>query len=489
MVSLVCGLILPRYILLAYGSEYNGLLASVTQFMGVTEILTMGLAGAARVELYDSLAHNDIRRTSGVIKSVNQYMYKAAAAFLLYMGAMLVLYPMIAEGSFTFAEIASLILIIGTGNIIVYVFGYAYNVLLDADNSVYLYTTLRIVLLILNVVVSVSLIKNGFSIQCMKLSSGLILAIGPLVLCCVVPKIYKLDRKAPVDISWRKNRKYAAAHSISLIIHDNTDVVLLTVLTSTKVVSVYSVYALVVRGLKSILSVFTSSMEPFLGNLWAKKEMETIKKTLTNYEFFIGFFTSISLSCALGLILPFVALYTKGIHDIEYVQPVFAFVTIMAELARCLRIPYLTLVQAAGRYKQTQASAFIEAGMNIVISITLTFRFGLVGVMVGTLCANLFRTLYYSWYISHHMLVRPLKRTFGLMLWTVCNMLLNVGIYHLLSNALGLSITSWGSWVVGAILIAAISITEVLIASRIFYREHLGWIYGFLGKFIKKLKK
>lgn len=70
IVLLVSGLILPRFILFAFGSAYNGLVASMTQFLGITEVLTMGLAGAARVELYDSLAHNDINRTSGIIRAI-----------------------------------------------------------------------------------------------------------------------------------------------------------------------------------------------------------------------------------------------------------------------------------------------------------------------------------------------------------------------------------------------------------------------------------
>ena len=51
-VSIISGLIVPKLILEAYGSECNGVVSSANQFMGIVSFLTIGLTGAARVELY-----------------------------------------------------------------------------------------------------------------------------------------------------------------------------------------------------------------------------------------------------------------------------------------------------------------------------------------------------------------------------------------------------------------------------------------------------
>ena len=58
-VVFICNLILPRFILVAYGSEYNGIVSSITQFLTFISILRLGIAGATRVELYKSLAADD----------------------------------------------------------------------------------------------------------------------------------------------------------------------------------------------------------------------------------------------------------------------------------------------------------------------------------------------------------------------------------------------------------------------------------------------
>ena len=67
----------------------------------------------------------------------------------------------------------------------------------------------------------------------------------------------------------------------------------------------------------------------------------------------------------LFLLLPFVNLYTTGVTDIDYMVPSYAFLALTAEMIYCIRAPYLTIVQAVGRYKETKHGAYVEAGMNI----------------------------------------------------------------------------------------------------------------------------
>lgn len=482
IISLICGLILPRFILLAYGSAYNGLVASISQFLGITEILTMGLGGAARAELYDSLAYQDNNRTSGIVKAVSLYMRKTALIFFVYMAVLMFIYPLFVQSAFSFWEISSLFLIIGLGNIINYVCGYSYSVLLDADNRAYYYTNVKILLMITNTIVSILLIGFGYSIQLVKLVNIITYALGPLYLFFLVPRHYKLKKSIPKETSLRRKQKDAAANSIALIIHENTDAVLLTILTSAEMVSVYSVYNLVIKGLKGVLSVFTGSMEPYFGNLWAKHEVKSMEITLRHYEYFIGTFVSVMLSAAMVMILPFVELYTQGVKDITYVLPVYALFVVMAEVTRCIRIPYLTVVQAAGKYKETKSGAYMEAGINIVLSFFLTLKLGIVGVAIGTLAANLFRTFQYADYISRFLIKRRIRRTVYLLGWVLFNLMINTLLYNQLIRYLGLEISSWGRWIVGGILIVGISTAEVFLSSFVFYRQDIRWIFRYIGK-------
>ena len=69
VISIICGLITPRLLLLAFGSTYNGVVVSATQFLSMITILNVGIAGATRVALYKTLAVNDVLGTSRIVKA------------------------------------------------------------------------------------------------------------------------------------------------------------------------------------------------------------------------------------------------------------------------------------------------------------------------------------------------------------------------------------------------------------------------------------
>lgn len=75
---------------------------------------------------------------------------------------------------------------------------------------------------------------------------------------------------------------------------------------------------------------------------------------------------------------------------------------------------------AAGHYKQTQWSAIIEAGINVVVSVILVFKFSLIGVAIGTLAAMAYRTVYLALYLRKNILYRKLRYFFKHLLVDAC---------------------------------------------------------------------
>lgn len=95
IVAMICGLILPRFILAAFGSSYNGMISSITQFLDYISILTLGISGSTRVAIYKANASGGIKEVSAVLKATELYMRKVAIAFIVYMLALTMVYPYI----------------------------------------------------------------------------------------------------------------------------------------------------------------------------------------------------------------------------------------------------------------------------------------------------------------------------------------------------------------------------------------------------------
>ncbi len=54
--SIICGFILPRLILSSYGTNINGLINSITQFLSIISFLELGIGAVVQSSLYEPLA-------------------------------------------------------------------------------------------------------------------------------------------------------------------------------------------------------------------------------------------------------------------------------------------------------------------------------------------------------------------------------------------------------------------------------------------------
>ena len=186
-------------------------------------------AGSTRFALYRVLADNDIKGVSGIIRATEKYMRKVGLVLLAYIGILSFIYPYISSTSIPAFEAGLLVVIVGASSFSQYFFGITYQILLTADQRQYVYHIIATVATVLNTVIAVILMKNGQNIFIVKLGSAVIYVLVPIVLSLYVRRKYKIDRSVPVDKTGLKGRWDVMWHSVANIVHNNTDLVVLTV--------------------------------------------------------------------------------------------------------------------------------------------------------------------------------------------------------------------------------------------------------------------
>ena len=66
---IICGLILPRAIIGTYGSNVNGLISSITQFLSYITLLEAGIGTVIKSVLYKPIANKDKNQIEKILKS------------------------------------------------------------------------------------------------------------------------------------------------------------------------------------------------------------------------------------------------------------------------------------------------------------------------------------------------------------------------------------------------------------------------------------
>ena len=64
LVMVVSGFILPRFFLVAYGSNINGLVNSISSFLGFIALADLGVSSVVESSFYGPLAKNQRKETS-----------------------------------------------------------------------------------------------------------------------------------------------------------------------------------------------------------------------------------------------------------------------------------------------------------------------------------------------------------------------------------------------------------------------------------------
>lgn len=472
IVSLLCGFVVPRLMIGAYGSEAYGATSSIVQFLAYITLLEGGIGGVARAALYKPLAENSQTAVSAVMMELQHFFRIVAFVFLGYVLVLACSFSRISGVQvFDWGTTALLVIVISVSTFAQYFIGITNSVLLQAAQKTYITTAVSITATIANTIMTVLLIGAGYSLLVVKVVSSILFVLRPLALHIYVKRTFSLPKTKQRNTKLLKQKWTGLGQHIAFFLHSNTDVMVLTLCANLSSVAVYSVYNMIVSHIQSLTVSFASGMEALFGEMIAKEEYEVLNRTFDIYETLISVVSVIMLSVTAVMILPFIGIYTDGIADVNYMEPVFALVLVMAALVYCLRTPYHAAVIAAGRFKQTRAAAYGEAALNVGLSLLLVNRFGLVGVAIGTLAATAFRFLYYVWYLSHEIACRKIslfvRRSFA-------NAVGFAGTLIFGRKLIGLfTIENYWSWVCAGILCVIFSAAITMGINMLFYHNAL----------------
>ncbi|MDU7650412.1 MAG: oligosaccharide flippase family protein [Anaerococcus vaginalis] len=394
VVTIISGFIIPKIILLYFGSSVNGLVSSISQFLSYIALIEGGVTGVIYASLYKPLLDNDKTKISRILVTSKIFYRRIGYIFMAYSLVLAVIYPIFINKDFDFLFASGLTIVLSITLLIQYMFSLTLKTLLVADKKLYIISFTQVGIIILNIIFTYISARIYPNIHILKFISGIMYVFQPLIYARYVNKNYDISWDEKQDNTLLKERWNGFAINVANFIHTSTDITILTIFTNLKIVSVYYVYSLVINGLGSLVKSISSGIEPTIGHSYAKNDSNDINFKMDLYEFVIFFLVGFLFTVASIQITPFVMVYTKKINDANYCQPIFGYVIVLAEALYLLKYPHLSIAYTANKFKEITVPAFIEAFINIVISVILVNKIGMIGVAIGTAIAMLYRMIF-----------------------------------------------------------------------------------------------
>lgn len=414
IVNMIVSLVLPGIIATAYGSSTNGLVNSIRQFTQYLAVVEGGLAFAAIYALYKPLADKDQKKIDGILSGANRLYNISGLIFsgLIVLGAFL--YPLLTyDEEIAPLTMGLLVIIIGAQGALDFFAIGKYKVLFTADQKSYIISLINVLAVILNAAIIIVMVRLHLDIVLVWLFSLASFMIRSLLYSLYARRKYRsLNIKAEPNMAALDKRWDSMILQILGAVTVGTPVLVITFMCGYKEVSVYTAYNIVFLGVMSFLSTFNNGLSAAFGEMLAKKETESFQRAYKQYEFLYYGLLGWAYACAAILIMPFMGIYTREFpRDVEYLRPMVAALFVLNGLLFNTKTPQGMLVISAGLYKETKVQTLIQAIINLVVSVALAPFLGIAGVLIGSIVANIYRTIDLVIFIPRVLTRLPIRMT------------------------------------------------------------------------------
>lgn len=466
--TLIAGIIIPRLMILTYGSEINGLVSSISQFISYFTLVEAGLSSAAVYALYKPLAEKNYDEINGIVSAANRFYIISGCIFLSLVIGFAAIYPLFVRlEQLSPFMVGILVLILGTSGALDFFTLSKYRVLLTADQKTYVLSLASILGIFINTTIIIILANLKVSIVLLRFFALFSVFSRTIILYLYVKINYRFINYKAKPINQALDKRWDALYlQILGVIHQGTPVIIATLFLSLHYVSIYSVFNMVIAGIGGLLGIFVSGLSASFGDVIAKKEEKVLQKAYKQFEFTYYMIITFFYSCTFTLIMPFIRLYTTGV-DINYNLPVIGFLITLNGLFYNLKTPQGMLVISAGMYKETRWRTTTQGLIAVIGGVIGAQIWGLAGILLGSIASNIYRDIDLLFFVPKHIT----KLNYRYSLIRMIRVLLTVALILFVTSFIKYQVDNYMQWIIFGFCVSAISIAITLLVNYIFDRQ------------------
>lgn len=387
LVNGLLGIVVTRFIIESFGSDFNGLNSTANQIVNVLLILEGGFTMASNVALFAPLTKGDYALVNGVLAATRGKFRRLGLIFLAAGFLIAVGYGLSVNSALPAGFITTVIVMTVVPAAFNLFYATTYRVLLQTQQKEYVINIITIVTIGLGHLANIVMIYMDGPMWMVRFNTMVFGLINSLLIAFYVKrKASFLNLQTEPRPELIKGTNDVVIQRITGVIYNSAPIVFLSLSPTggTVLASVYAVYNNVFTMLKALLHGVIDAPRLSFGQLLTEKKRDDIWPIFAQYEFaaFTAIFVLLSTCCT--LIMPFIELYMDGITDANYFDMVIAVFMVLITTAEMLHIPSGHLLNMAGEFKVSKNFQLISC---VVLMLGMTIGGSLWGVygMLGAI--------------------------------------------------------------------------------------------------------
>ena len=408
--------LLPRLYLENFGSEVNGVLSTIKQIFVYMVLLEAGVGLATTQALYKRIGEKDYKSANEVLSATNSYYIKTGIIYLAIVLIIAIVYAYVIPTSINSNVVFLIIILTALPALFSYFVQAKYRILMEVDGRKYVINNSETILQLASNIGKILVLLLTDSLILIQLVYCIMSLVQLAFLYFYAKRRYEwLDLNVKPDFDAISQKNSVLVHQLSGMVFNNTDIILISVLCDFKAVSIYAIYNIFFSQVQNFITSIVSSFTFALGQMF-HTDREKFNKMFNVYETFYVMATFIIYTLMAVFLLPLIQIYTSGINDAQYTNPLLVLLFVIMNLISNSKIPSNSIIEYSGDFEKTRSYAIWEMVINITFTIAAILYMGICGAILGTIAALIYRGIVTIFYSNKKVLKRSQMSTYKILI-------------------------------------------------------------------------
>lgn len=404
-VNSIFALVLSRMIIQNLGSDYNGVNATITQILAVLTLVEGGFTTASTVSLFKPFIENDYSTINNILTTTSK-IFKRIAIITLLIGTIISFgYSFFIKSSLDQLTlfIVFFLSILSTSFNLFYVNNY--KIVFQVAQNEFIINSITTFMNILTQITAIFVIILTKNIIFVRLCYFIFSIVLGFVIVIKAKSMYKfISLKGDFQPDLIKGTKDVVVGRFTSIVYSSASVLFLSTFVGTVSTSIYATYNSVINIVKNCVYSVVNAPQNALGQLFASEDKNRLKEVFNEYEYIVVLLTFLLLTITYIMIVPFVGLYTKGISDTNYIDPVLATLMILISTLEIIHIPSGIMINMSGNFRTSRNIQIITCVILVAINFVGAILYSIYGLLIGTIISNIILASLEMFYVRKKLL-------------------------------------------------------------------------------------
>ena len=460
ILTLIGGFVLRTIFISHLGKTLLGVNDLYTDILSVLSMAELGVGTALNYSLYGPVARKEIDKVKSYMLLYKK-AYRTIGCLIAVIGiAISPFLPMLVKnpGSLATGELTLYYFIFLFNTVSTYFVAYKYS-LVNAEQKNYIQTNIITVTKLLTMAIQILIIICTGNFVLYLIAAAVVELLQKIFVSIYLNRLYpylkdkdveKLSKQETGEIVTKTKALFL--HKIGDVARLQTDSTIISAFIDVGLVGILGNYKLVISSVSNFVNIIFNSVLSSFGNLIATESKEKQYQAFHIYRFMACWIYGFS---AVGFGILLTPLVTLWLGEEWALSTTVISCILIDYYFKGDRIVLSNFKTAAGVFEQDKYLALIQGIVNLVISIVLVMKIGLVGVYIGTIVSGLIANITKPYIIYKHILHKPVKEYYLDSIKYLVVLAVSLGISLYMSNVILQELT-YMTFIIMAIVITVI---------------------------------